>query len=481
MFWRARAILAHRTWWLCRVGTGRGQTPTVACRPCVKAAQSAGRHPLPGRRRRGAQVADGPHGGRSNRAMTADDAHRPSTAAVLLAGALALAVAMAIGRFAFTPLLPLMMRDGLLDAAGGAELAAANYLGYLVGALTAGRLAARPLPVVRASLPALALLTAATGWTDHAGAWTALRFAAGVVSAWALVATSSWALTTLAARGRGLWVGGVFSGVGSGVALAGLVAWAAADQPSAALWQGFGALAAVLAAAVAWLLRDAAPPRPPPAVPAASAGTPTAPGAGAGAPADAPFPPGSWPLVVCYGVFGFGYIGPATFLPAMARALIDDPARFGLVWPLFGAAAVASTLGSLRLLARLRPLQAWVLCQSTLALGTAMPLLSRSPAALVVAALAVGSTFVLVTVIAMAVARERVPRQPAPLVARMTAAFALGQIAGPLLVRALDGVHLPGLAGWGPIELSSALASAAVLTSVVWLWRLSAASPAPRG
>ena len=74
--------------------------------------------------------------------------HPPPPAPALwrftLTGALALAVAMGIGRFAFTPLLPLMQRDGQLDAASGAWLAAANYLGYLVGALTAARLPGGP-------------------------------------------------------------------------------------------------------------------------------------------------------------------------------------------------------------------------------------------------------------------------------------------------------------------------------------------------
>ena len=44
---------------------------------------------------------------------------------------------MGIGRFAFTPLLPLMVRDGALPQNAGAWLAASNYLGYLVGALMA--------------------------------------------------------------------------------------------------------------------------------------------------------------------------------------------------------------------------------------------------------------------------------------------------------------------------------------------------------
>jgi len=57
-----------------------------------------------------------------------------SPVSVSIAGALSLAVAMGIGRFAFTPMLPLMLRAGDVDVAQGGWLAAANYVGYLVGA-----------------------------------------------------------------------------------------------------------------------------------------------------------------------------------------------------------------------------------------------------------------------------------------------------------------------------------------------------------
>ena len=63
-----------------------------------------------------------------------------SITAVCAIATTALAVAMGIGRFAFTPLLPLMVRDGSLAPSAGAWLAASNYLGYLAGALTASRL-----------------------------------------------------------------------------------------------------------------------------------------------------------------------------------------------------------------------------------------------------------------------------------------------------------------------------------------------------
>ena len=62
---------------------------------------------------------------------------RPSMSAwqVVLAGMVALGVAMGIGRFAFTPILPMMLADGVTDLAQASWLASANYLGYLVGAV----------------------------------------------------------------------------------------------------------------------------------------------------------------------------------------------------------------------------------------------------------------------------------------------------------------------------------------------------------
>src|SRR5437764_2001625 len=96
-----------------------------------------------------------------------------------LAGAAALALAMGIGRFAFTPLLPLMQDDAGLSLADGGYLAAANYLGYLAGALWAAR-PVRSARAVHASLLAIALATAAMGVAHSLPWWLLLRFAAGV-------------------------------------------------------------------------------------------------------------------------------------------------------------------------------------------------------------------------------------------------------------------------------------------------------------
>lgn len=375
-----------------------------------------------------------------------------TTVAIWLAGLLALAVAMGIGRFAFTPLMPLMMRDGLIDAALGAELATANYVGYLVGALSAVHLARKPLRLLRTALAGVVLLTLASAWVVQAPAGWLLRGAAGVCSAWVMVGASSWCLRELAARDaarQGAWV---YVGVGAGITAAGLLAWAGGLQPSQALWIELALLAAVVSAMVAVLLRGERD-----AGPAAAAAPAVTAGSGPHA-----------ALVICYGSFGFGYIVPATFLPAMARQQVDDPLVFGLAWPLFGLAAAASVAVAARWLAGWPRRRLWAAAQTVMTVGAALPLLGRSPAALALAAVLVGGTFMVATMAGLQLARELEPAAPTALLARMTSAFAAGQIAGPLLVR-LAGPWLP--AGTDAVALGSALATVALAVSAAWLWR----------
>lgn len=172
---------------------------------------------------------------------------RPSFFAVCGAGLLALAVAMGIGRFAFTPMLPLMIRAGSADVAAGGWLAAANYAGYLLGALTTARIPLTPQRVGLAALAAIVVSTAAMGWTESLAIWLVLRFVAGVASAWVLVSTSVWCLGWLARFDRPSGPGLLYAGVGIGIALAGLYCWlaGAGGVSPDALWLQLGALALV--------------------------------------------------------------------------------------------------------------------------------------------------------------------------------------------------------------------------------------------
>lgn len=370
---------------------------------------------------------------------------------IALAGLAALAVAMGIGRFAFTPILPMMLEDAGLSVAGGGWLASANYLGYLVGALWAGAVRAQAALAIRAGLAAIALSTLAMAMDAGFAAWAVLRFVAGVASAWVLVHTSSWCLERILPLGRPILAGVLFAGVGTGVAVAGvlcaLLMSAHASSQNAWLLLGVASLAVTF---FIW-----------PVFSISSEKTNRFDAAARWSWAQAR-------LVLAYGAYGFGYIIPATFLPVMARDVVSDPAVFGWVWPVFGVAAALSTLGVALLSGRDGNRAAWIASHLVMALGVAAPVFWRGAPGILIAALCVGGTFVVITMVGLQEARVVVEKEgkanPARLMAAMTAAFAAGQIVGPLSVSLLVGAG-GGFTAALLIACASLLAGAALLAT----------------
>lgn len=376
---------------------------------------------------------------------------------------LSLAVAMGVGRFAFTPLFPLMVRDGWLGNEAGSLLAGSNYLGYLVGALLAARLRLKPAHLLALGITLTVCVTAAMGWSTSLSAWLPLRFAAGVMSAWALVATSAWGLGWLATLGRPQLAGVIFAGVGLGISATGLFCLIAPgpERTTLELWVALGGLsglAILLPLAVALGLNPPAP----------SAGT-------AAAAQPLPAPGGrhghggnTRGLILCYTLFGFGYILPATYLPALARQLVDDPRVFGLAWPLFGLAAGLSTLLAAWALRRIKRLRLWAGSQFVLALGVFLPVAHPSLASIAAAALLVGGTFMVITMVAMQEARARAEEKATLVLGQMTAGFAFGQLLGPVASAALE--RLTGNFSTA-LAYALALSAAGLFFSALYLWR----------
>lgn len=337
----------------------------------------------------------------------------------VVVGMLGLAAAMGIGRFAFTPLMPLMQAQSGLTVAQGGWLAAANYAGYLAGALL--WMLANPSPVIatRAGLAGVALLTLAMGLTGDFAWWLVWRFVAGIASGFVLIGISAWILQRLARADRAHWAGWTFAGVGAGIAFAGilsLVIGIYGAGPSAG-WLLLGAIAAVVLVTT-WARFSESP----------VASTTNAPISTRRFDADA------WLLIGCYGIFGFGYIIPATFLPALAREVIADPSIFGWIWPVFGVAAAVSTIAASLMLRKVASRSVWATCQVVMAVGVAAPVVASNIGVLLLSALAIGGTFMVVTMAGMQEAR-RVAGNAAPrLIAAMTAAFALGQLLGSIVV-----------------------------------------------
>lgn len=386
-------------------------------------------------------------------------APRPSRIPLPLAGLLALAVAMGIGRFAFTPVLPMMQADLGLSLAQGSWLASANYLGYLLGALLVTHLSWSPATLLRLGLWMVVLMTAAMGLDSHWLGWLAWRLLAGVASAWVLIGTSALCIARLNATGRTERSGVVFAGVGCGIAFAGLACMgltlAGTTASQAWLWLAAAALGGLLGASMLWRTVDDASPAAaavptshattaadPATAHAAASGEPpsgkppaaqAAPARQAGDASAHAVPPLHWGLILCYGVYGFGYILPATFLPAQARMLVPDPWLFSLAWPVFGLAGAVSTVTASRLARRYTRPQIWAGAQVVMAVGVLAPAVWHALPAILLAACCVGSTFMVITMVGLQEAQAAVGQAGAKRqMAAMTASFALGQLIGPI-------------------------------------------------
>ncbi|MGE5539884.1 MAG: YbfB/YjiJ family MFS transporter [Gemmatimonas sp.] len=348
-----------------------------------------------------------------------------------LAAFCALAVAMGIGRFAFTPLLPLMRDDIGLSVADGGWLAAANYLGYFVGAVAAVVVAPTPARAVQGGLIVTVAATGAMGIASGFAGWIALRAAAGIASAWVFVFAATWAGDVLTRAGRRWLNGAVFAGVGGGIALAGLATLVLARMglPSPAIW---GALAAVAAAlsVVVWVAMDGA-----------VAPRPTAVASVRGLPA-------ALRLCACYAASGIGYIIPATFLPALAKELLGDATLFQWAWPVFGIAAALSTLVAGPLARAIGNVRLWIAGHIIMAVGVVLPVLVHSFVAVMASALLVGGTFMVTTLGAIGAAHDIGGDRARTLIAAMTAAFAAGQVLGPVALSAIVASGAPGNIAW---------------------------------
>ncbi|KAA2234641.1 YbfB/YjiJ family MFS transporter [Salinarimonas soli] len=358
---------------------------------------------------------------------------------------------MGIGRFVYTPILPAMAAALDLSGAQGGLIAAANVLGYLAGALAASapRLPGSRRAWLLGALAGSAGTTLLMAGSDTLGTFLALRFVAGVASAFALVFASALVLDRLAQAGRSGLSAVHFAGVGVGIAVSSVTVSAASDAGFdwRGLWVAAGLLSLVVLPAVALLV------------------PPEAPGVGAVREGRGRLTIGR-PfgfLLAAYFLFGLGYIVTATFLMTLVRGEPSLRAIEPAVWLTVGLAAIPSVAIWNVLGRRLGTLRAMALALVVEAAGVAASAPAFGAPGILAAAALLGATFIGITALGIAGARAFNPAAARQALALMTALFGLGSALAPPVAGLIADVT-------GEFTLASHLAAGALVAGAACAW-----------
>jgi predicted MFS family arabinose efflux permease len=346
---------------------------------------------------------------------------------LLIGGILSLIIAMGIGRFAYTPILPLMQDDLSFSNAVAGYLATSNYAGYLIGAILTGVIPLKKHRTIflRLSLIISIITTACMGLTHSDILWYGLRFLSGLASAYVFVLSSSIVLDLLSARDKTNWSGIFYGGVGIGIFLTGLII---PILNRSFMWEGSWvglAILSVIFTFFVWIwLKD----------------TPHIPDRMIKQEISTQVPPLKWLpwLIIAYGLEGLGYIVTGTFIVSIAQKTPSFSGDAIFVWLIVGLAAVPSCIIWSSLAKKWGFVKTLVFAMILQSLGIAMPVILMAQTGLVISALLFGATFMGITTIATTLARQMSPSNSSRIIGYLTAVYAVGQMIGPTIAGILS-------------------------------------------
>ncbi len=340
----------------------------------------------------------------------------------ILAAATALIVVHGFGRFVYTPLLPLLVDDGLISLPQAASLATWNYIGYLTGAMLALFLYQRGFgrQALLSMLVGNALITLIQVWATYYPLLAGLRLLNGIGNGVVFVLAPALVLEWLVTQSKAHHSGLMYLGVGVGILGSSLLvdstgAW----LQGANRWIPAAALALPLALWSAWYLA-----RLPGHGPVLATGHDDH---------SALWDRASTPLFLAYAGAGLGYILPMTFLPAVAADW--NIKMVPSAWLLVALASLPSTWLWNHLGARIgdKPALLWNYAMQAISILALLVLEPKT--GLFLCAVLMGGSFIGSVLLTQRLARTLHPHQGPRLSAALIALYGFTQLTGPWLAK----------------------------------------------
>ncbi|HJV51772.1 MAG TPA: YbfB/YjiJ family MFS transporter [Noviherbaspirillum sp.] len=298
---------------------------------------------------------------------------------VAVAGLCALLIGIGLGRFSYVALLPLMIDAHWAAPGGAAQIAAANLIGYLLGALVAHRLALMlgTARVVRVAMVAILLSFIACAFNFGLAWFWGWRFVAGISGALLMILAAPYLLSQLPVAQRGKAAGIMFSGVGWGIVLSGFAAPVFGAEHLALAWSALAAMIG-LCVAVSWKRYN----KPLAAAPAHAT-----------AAQGKILPRGALlALLVAYALDAIGYLPHTVFwVEYLVHGLGKPVSAGGAFWVVFGVGAALGPPVCGLIADRIGFRTTVIGCLALKGASVALPLLSTSTLALFASSLLVGA------------------------------------------------------------------------------------------
>lgn len=342
-----------------------------------------------------------------------------NVAILILTGIAALTIAVGIGRFSYTPILPYMISELNLTTTEAGLIASSNYLGYLLGSLIPifpqFPKNIRSIFIYSIFISILSLF--AMGLTNTFEVFILIRFIHGIFSAFVLILGTSLIVSHVQKKGK-LFLGTAhFSGVGLGMALSAIVVsyLGFLNFTWYELWFSIGILAIMLSfqiikftpiqkAEVKYNLKSKHK---------TSLGFSL--------------------ITISYGLYGFGYVAFGTFISTMSRLTPGLEKTEPYVWFVVGVTGIPSVFFWNWFGSKIGNDIGLFLANLILGLGVLFSVLINNEFGIFISCILFGLSFVPITSMCLLEGQKRFSGSFIVSTAILTFSFSIGQMIGPYL------------------------------------------------